>query len=127
MLGIGLVIFALVYSGMTKADSIGFFAVLFFLYGIYVAATEEISKALISNMIEKKSTATAFGTYTAFQSICTMLASSIAGLIWMKVNANTVFALSAVFSFLVGLYFLWCVKIPKLKSHIELVSPAEIK
>ena len=55
---------------------------LFFLYGFYAAATEGISKAWITNICAKEDTATAIGTFTAFQSICTMIASSLAGLLW---------------------------------------------
>ncbi len=116
MLGFGLLIFAFVYFGMSKADSIEFFAVLFFMYGIYAAATEGISKALISNISDKSHTATAIGTYTAFQSICTMLASSIAGLIWMEFNANTVFVLSAAVTLIVAVYFLLVIRIPEIQS-----------
>ena len=76
----GLFVFAIVYAGMAYADLPIHFYCLFFLYGIYAAATEGISKAWISNISAKENTATAIGTYSAFQSICTMLASSLAGI-----------------------------------------------
>jgi MFS family permease len=86
-----------------------FFAI-FFLYGIYAAATEGISKAWISNITDKKDTATAIGTYTAFQSICTMLASSLTGLLWLKFNATVAFTITAVVTLIIVIYF---VVIPK--------------
>ena len=78
---LGLSIFAFVYLGMGITNNFYVLYALFFLYGIYAAATEGISKAWISNITDKKDTATAIGTYAGFQSICTMLASSFAGLI----------------------------------------------
>ncbi|OJW81728.1 MAG: MFS transporter [Bacteroidetes bacterium 46-16] len=91
----GLLVFAIVYAGMGFSNSLyGFFA-FFFLYGIYAAATEGIAKAWISNISDKKDTATAIGTYTAFQSICTLLASTLTGLLWMQLGPGTTFIIIA--------------------------------
>ncbi len=75
-----------------------------FLYGSYAAATEGISKARISNISAKEDTAIAIGTYSAFQSICTMLASSLAGVIWFQFGSKTTFLISAVMAFAVVIY-----------------------
>ncbi|HUM88928.1 MAG TPA: MFS transporter, partial [Prolixibacteraceae bacterium] len=80
----GLVLFSIVYFGMAFNTGVYFFFAMFFLYGIFSAATEGISKAWISNIADKKDTATAIGTYTGLQSICTMLASSLTGLLWFR-------------------------------------------
>jgi MFS family permease len=100
----GLVIFAMVYTGFALNSSIPGFVALFFLYGIYAAATEGVSKAWITNISDKADTATAIGTYTAFQSICTLIASSLAGLIWLKFGAAATFAISAAVTLLVAGY-----------------------
>jgi MFS family permease len=100
----GLFIFAITYTGMAYATLPYQFYIVFFLYGLYAAATEGISKAWISNISAKEDTATAIGTYAAFQSICTMLASSLAGFIWYKFSSNTTFLLSGGMVFLVVLY-----------------------
>ena len=57
---------------------------LFFVYGIYAAATEGITKAWITNIAHRKNTATAIGFYTSCESICTLVASIVAGLIWSR-------------------------------------------
>ncbi len=101
---VGLLLFAAVYGGMAFAKTISYFYILFFLYGIYAAATEGISKAWISNISDKKDAATAIGTYSAFQSICTMLASSFAGFIWYKYGSNIIFILSAIMVIIATLY-----------------------
>mgnify|MGYP002368260551 FL=1 len=77
---------------------------LFLLYGVYAAATEGISKAWISNMVDKKETATAIGTYSGFQSICAFIASSLCGLLWFNFGAKTTFLITAAITLLVIVY-----------------------
>ncbi|HUS01317.1 MAG TPA: MFS transporter [Chitinophagaceae bacterium] len=101
---IGLFIFAIVYGSMTFANQLHHYYILFFLYGIYAAATEGISKAWISNISAKEDTATAIGTYSAFQSICTMLASSLAGFLWFQFGPVVIFFLSALMALVAGAY-----------------------
>ena len=107
----GLLIFSFVYFGMTFNNDFYSFLILFFLYGIYAAATEGISKAWISNISKQEDTATAIGTFAGFQSICTMLASSLTGFIWFHFGASVAFMTTAAVTFLVAIYFL--IKIPK--------------
>ena len=102
----GLAVFSLVYFGMAVTTNLYFFAALFFLYGIYAAATEGISKAWISNISDKKDVATAIGTFSGLQSICAMLASSITGFIWFQFGATAAFLLTALITVVVILYFL---------------------
>lgn len=110
MLLIGLSVFAIVYFGMSVSTHIYTITGLFFLYGIYAAATEGISKAWISNITNPKDTATAIGTFSGYQSICTMIASSFAGLIWYNFGANTVFFVTGIATSLIIGYFLVFVK-----------------
>jgi MFS family permease len=101
---IGLILFAAVYFGMSINTSLYGFMLLFLVYGIYAAATEGISKAWISNICNKADTATAIGTYTAFQSVCTMIASSFAGFLWYKFGAPMTFMASAAVALIVAVY-----------------------
>lgn len=107
---IGLVLFSIVYFGMAINTNLYLFFGLFFLYGIYASATEGISKAWITNIIEKKNTATAIGTFTGLQSICTMLASSLAGLIWFEFGSITTFLITGITTVFVILYFFTILK-----------------
>jgi MFS family permease len=106
----GISLFAIVYFGMAFSTNIYTIAILFFIYGIYAAATEGISKAWIINISDRNDTATAIGTYSGFQSICTMLASSLAGLIWFKFGANTSFIITAIATLFITLYFTFFIK-----------------
>lgn len=101
----GLFTFAIVYFGFSLSKNIYQFAILFFLYGVYASATEGIAKAWISNISDKKDIATAIGTYSGFQSICTMLASFLAGLIWFQFGAAVTFLITGIATLFVILYF----------------------
>ena len=98
----GLIIFSVVYAGMGITTELWWFV----LYGIYAAATEGIAKAWISNIADKKDTATAIGTYTGFQSICSFFASSLAGFIWFQWGSTTAFISASIITSFVVIYFL---------------------
>jgi MFS family permease len=104
---IGISVFSIGYFGMGLTGNTYFIIGMFFLYGFYSAATDGISKAWISNISDKKDTATAIGTYSAFQSIFTMIASSLAGLIWYFFGANLTFIITGSVTLIVILYFLF--------------------
>jgi len=105
----GLGLFAAVYFGMSSTNDLYVYAGLFFLYGVYAAATEGISKAWISNIVRKKDTATAIGTYSGFQSICTMIASSLAGFIWFQFGAAAAFIVTGTATLLVIGYLIFII------------------
>ncbi|MBC7689086.1 MAG: MFS transporter, partial [Aquabacterium sp.] len=91
----GLIVFALVYAGFAFNKNLLIFYVLFALYAVYAAATESISKALISNLVAPNETATAIGTYSGMQSIAALIASTAAGLLWFNFGAATTFLTTA--------------------------------
>ncbi len=100
----GFVLFALVYAGFAMATSWLHFVLLFLLYGLYAAATEGISKAWISNLVPKNRTATAIGTFTGFHSIASLIASSLAGVVWYQFGATAMFAIVACSTLVVIIY-----------------------
>ena len=106
------------YFSMGFNHSSTVFIGLFSLYGIYAAAYEGISKAWISNIKDKKDTATAIGTYSAFQSIFTMLASSLAGLIWYQFGAETTFIATGISSIFILFYFMLITKEKSKKTKL---------
>ena len=104
VLSTGLLLFSLTYFGMSYFDQTWLLISMFFIYGLYSATTEGIAKAWISNICEKEHTATAIGTYTAFQSVATLLASSLAGFIWYTLGSSFTFFVSALIAMLVSLF-----------------------
>jgi MFS family permease len=104
---IGLIFFAIAYLLIAFADNIILIFIVFTIYGLYAAGTEGISKAWISNIVPKSETATAIGTYTAFNSIFLMLASFAGGLLWYNFSPQTMFIFSAAGAIFVAFYFLF--------------------
>ncbi len=100
----GIVIFCIVYSGFAFNQTMVIYGVLFTLYAMYAAATEGISKAWISNMVNKKDTATAIGTFSGFQSIAALVASTLTGFLWLKLGPQLTFLITSVTSLLVAAY-----------------------
>ena len=112
----GLALFAIVYFGMAFSENKFYIALFFFIYGVYAAATEGISKAWISNISDKKDTATAIGTYSAFQSICALIASSLAGLIWYQFGASATFITTGIATILIIIYFTFFMEVQSTKN-----------
>jgi len=93
-----------VYIGFAFNNSMIVFILLFLLYGVYGAATEGISKAWISNMVDKSETATAIGTFAGFQSIAALFASFFCGLLWYNFGSLATFLTTSVITILVITY-----------------------
>lgn len=110
----GLIIFAAVYFGMGLTKNIYIIGGLFFLYGIYTATTHGVSKAWITNIADKKDTATAIGTFSAFQSICLMVASALTGFLWFQFGPIVAFITTAGITLLVVFYFILIVSYKKI-------------
>ena len=102
----GLLLFAVVYAGFAFHPSAVIIFILFFIYGVYAAATEGISKAWITNISHQTDTATAVGFYTSCQSICSLVASVAAGFIWMNFGSSATFTVTASVAILVVFYFI---------------------
>ncbi|TGK20111.1 MFS transporter [Leptospira fluminis] len=95
VLAVGLFLFSGVYFGMAFATSREMFYGLFILYGFYSATTEGISKALITNISDPSDAATAIGSFAGWNSIASLLASSLAGVVWFSLGPKTLFLTSA--------------------------------
>lgn len=100
----GLGFFAMVYLGMAAGLQSWQYIVLIVLYGLYAAATEGKAKAWISNICAPQDTATAIGTFTAFESIATLIASALAGLLWQLYGPAVTFIASGLAALFVMVY-----------------------
>ena len=112
----GLFVFALVYIGFIFASSEMYIWILFAIYGLYMAATDGVGKALAIDLIHKDQKATAIGYLGTVTGIATLVASSAAGWLWDHYGSAAAFgygAVGAVLTF-VALLFL---KTPQKLSH----------
>lgn len=103
----GLIIFSVVYGGMALNPGSDFVFVIFFLYGIYAASTEGISKAWITNICRSEDTATALGFYTGLNSIFSLAASAFAGFLWYSYSPGVMFVFSSAGTIAVACYFIY--------------------
>jgi MFS family permease len=103
----GLILFVIVYTGMAFLQNEWMMYVLFFIYGIYAAATDGVSKAWLANSVPKTETATAIGFHASCASILTMFSSSLAGLIWVLFDPSAMFLFSAAGTVLAILYLIF--------------------
>lgn len=101
----GLLVFALVYLGFGFATESWHFWILFLVYGLYMGATEGIGKALAIDLSPTNLKATSIGILGTTTGLCTIVASSFAGLIWDHFGASWTFFFGA-FGALVALMML---------------------
>ncbi|MCX8144523.1 MAG: MFS transporter [Bacteroidia bacterium] len=108
----GLMFFGIVYLGISLFNNWYEMIVLFILYGVYSAAIEGNIKALLSNLVDRKETATAIGLFTTLQSATFLISNSLAGWLWDTFNSSLPFILSGAVAMIISV-LLFIYKIPK--------------
>ena len=103
----GLIIFTCVYIGFAFSHQSYQFALLFLLYGIYMAATVGISKAFISNLVTTEHVGSAFGFFGMFTGFAQIFASITAGFIWDSYGSKMALLFSCTGSFFLVLILLF--------------------
>ncbi|WP_246042060.1 MFS transporter [Cohnella pontilimi] len=91
----GFAIFALIYFGFGRANSVKWIWILFILYGLYYAFTEGIQKAYIADIVPQGQRGMAMGTYNAMIGIATLPASVMAGYLWETFGPVVAFSTSS--------------------------------
>jgi MFS family permease len=92
----GLVVFGGVYLGFALGPPSWAVWPLFAVYGVYVAATEGVARAWISDRMGESLAGTAYGVFSAATGAALLVASVTAGLLWSHVGHAAPFALGAV-------------------------------
>jgi MFS family permease len=91
----GLLVFALVYGLMAVGNSITVLVIAFVLYGIYSAATDGISKAMVTTLVPKNETGSAVGSMVGLSALSIALSSAITGLLWNYISGEVALLVSA--------------------------------
>lgn len=89
MLGLG--IFAFVYIGFALNLPVLFYWLLFGLYGIYMAATEGVAKALAIDLVPEHLRATGVGVLGTVTGLSTIFASTFSGFLWDRIGPSAAF------------------------------------
>ncbi len=80
----GIIIFLFVYLGFSFATNLMHFFILYAIYGIYMAATEGVSKAYIADLAQPQYKAFAMGIFGTTTGLAQIFASIVTGLLWDK-------------------------------------------
>ncbi len=87
----GLLIFALVYSGLAIVTQSWQLWPLFGIYGLYIAATDGVGKAYAVDLVAPEFRGTAIGLLGTTTGLATLVASSVAGLLWTYSGSPSTF------------------------------------
>ena len=102
----GLFVFSLVYFFFGFVQSSLWLWFLFPLYGIYIAATDGVSKSYIAEFITAKESGTYFGAYYTLTAVGAFFASFIGGILWSKLSPSATFYFGSILSFSAFMIFI---------------------
>jgi MFS family permease len=105
----GFAVFAGVYFGFAVIDAGAYVWLLFAVYGIYMALTEGVGRALVADFVGAQWRGTALGLYQGAMGLMILLSSVLAGVLWDQVGPAAPFFLggsSAALAFLLAVFFL---------------------
>lgn len=95
VIALGWAIYAGVYAGFAFTGSAGVWP-LFALYGVYMALTDGVGKALVADHAPADKRGAALGIFYMATGLVTLLASIVAGLLWDRVGPSATFGVGAV-------------------------------
>lgn len=89
----GFAIFAAVYFGLAVVDAGAYVWLLFAVYGVYMASTEGVGRALVTDFVGAQWRGTALGLYQGAMGVMILLSSILAGVLWDQVGPAAPFFL----------------------------------
>jgi len=116
---IGFVLFAFVYAGFARAQSVEAVWLLFAVYGLFMGLTEGIQKAFLATIIPSDFRATAFGVYATVVGLAMFPASLIGGWLWDRFSPSATFYFGAATAASSALLFLGLIVATKKSPEIR--------
>jgi MFS family permease len=98
VIGLGWLIYAVVYAGFAITTTLPGLLTWFLVYGFYFGFAEGAEKALIADLAPAERRGFAFGIYTAVQGIGALAASVLFGAIWKWYGASAAFGVGGAFA-----------------------------
>jgi len=95
IVGVGWIVYAVIYTGFAFAESQATIWALFVAYGLYHGLTEGPEKALVAELVPKAQWGGAFGVYYLVLGLCTLAASVLFGALWQGYGSYVAFLTSA--------------------------------
>ncbi len=111
----GYFLYGIVYLGIAFSGSRTIFWILFAVYGIYIALTAGVERALIAQISPASQKASALGLHAAIVGMGLLPASIIAGILWDSIGPYAPFLLGSILAFLtcIGVFIILSVKYKK--------------
>ncbi len=129
IIGLGWLVYAVVYVGFALSTSLPVLLFWFLVYGIYFGFAEGTEKALIADLAPVSARGTAFGMYTAVQGLGAFAASLAFGAIWTVFGAPAAFGFGAALALVATLALFIFVETPGARpptaSRSQMTAPAE--
>lgn len=91
---------------------------LFALYGLFMAVTDGVSRAYVSDLTVENKRGLALGTYHAIVGITVLPANFIGGILWNSINVQAPFVYAAILSLISALLLIFYVRNPKLSQAV---------
>ena len=110
--------FASLYSGFGSVSEPLLLWLLFPLYGIYMAMSEGVTRAYISQIVPVAIRATAMGGFYTITGVTTFFSSFIARLLWQYIGVSAPFYFGALMAAIAGGLF-WGLRPAKTGSHLN--------
>jgi len=95
IIGLGFGVFAAVYLGFAVIDAGAYVWLLFPVYGVYMALTEGVGRALVADLVPAERRGSALGLYQGGVGLMALLSSVMAGFLWDHVGASAPFYLGS--------------------------------
>lgn len=103
---VGILLYVAVYLGFALTNSQASVWGLFAVYGLYIAFTDGVSKALVGQYIRHEEAGGVYGLLQTIMSVGILLASVIGGLLWTAMGPTATFVFGAACAFVGLLVFL---------------------
>ena len=100
LIGLGWLVYAVVYAGFAFVDSAAAVVAIFLSYGLYFGLTEGVEKAWVADLAPATARGTAFGVYNAALGVGALCASVMFGVIWTRVSPHAAFLTGAALALL---------------------------
>lgn len=104
----GLAVFAAVYAAVGARPSAPLLVAAFAAYGVYLALTDGVGRALVSTLAPADRRGLALGLFSGIASACTVTASIAGGLLWEGPGPEWTFGVGAVMALVAGAVLLVC-------------------
>ena len=113
VIGLGWLIYAVVYVGFAVATTLPSLLAWFLVYGFYFGFAEGTEKALVADLAPAERRGFAFGVYTAVQGLGALAASIVFGAIWNVYGAALAFAVGGGLALAATALLFLCVRPPR--------------